>query len=75
MRKLPPLNALCAFEAAARHGHFGAAAKELCVTNGAISHQIQSLEESMGVTLFEKKGRSQQFTAKNRLFSGCACRT
>jgi len=62
MRKLPPLNALRAFEAAARLRHFGEAAKELCVTNSAISHQIQSLEESLGVKLFEKRGRSQHLT-------------
>ncbi|MFD2274004.1 LysR family transcriptional regulator [Undibacterium arcticum] len=55
MRKLPPLNALRAFEAAARLGHFGQAANELCVTNSAISHQIRSLEAALGVALFEKK--------------------
>jgi LysR family glycine cleavage system transcriptional activator len=59
MRKLPPLSALRAFEAAARLGHFGDAAKELCVTNSAISHQIRSLEDALGVALFEKRGRTQ----------------
>lgn len=45
MRKLPPLNSLRAFEAAARHGSFTAAAKELFVTVTAVSHQIRQLEE------------------------------
>jgi len=62
MKKLPPLNTLRAFEAAARLGYFGEAAKELCVTSSAISHQIQTLEELLGVALFKKKGRSQQLT-------------
>ncbi|MFC3110738.1 LysR substrate-binding domain-containing protein [Undibacterium arcticum] len=62
MRKLPPLNALRAFEAAARLGHFGQAANELCVTNSAISHQIRSLEAALGVALFEKRGRTQYVT-------------
>jgi len=42
--KLPPLNALRAFEAAARHLSFKAAAEELCVTSTAISHQIRHLD-------------------------------
>ncbi|WP_163362748.1 LysR family transcriptional regulator, partial [Escherichia coli] len=41
MRKLPPLNAVRAFEAAARHESFTAAANELCVTVTAISHQVR----------------------------------
>ncbi len=48
MRKLPPLGALRAFEAAARHLSFKAAADELGVTPTAISHQIRQLEESCG---------------------------
>ena len=44
MRKLPPLNAVRAFEAAARHESFTAAANELCVTVTAISHQVRQLE-------------------------------
>ncbi|MCW3478819.1 LysR substrate-binding domain-containing protein [Neisseriaceae bacterium JH1-16] len=62
MRRLPPLTALKAFEAAARHGHFGRAAEELCVTHSAISHQVRSLEESLSVELFEKRGRLSQLT-------------
>ena len=50
MRKLPPLRALHAFEAAARHHSFAAAAQELGVTPTAISHQIRQLEEMLKVT-------------------------
>jgi LysR family glycine cleavage system transcriptional activator len=57
MRKLPPLRALHAFEAAARHLSFAAAASELGVTPTAISHQIRQLEEACGVTLFQRRPR------------------
>ena len=43
LRRLPPLNALKAFEAAARHESFTRAAEELCVTQGAVSHQVKAL--------------------------------
>ncbi len=52
-RRLPPLNALIAFEAAARHGRMTEAASELCVTPGAVSRQVKNLEESLGFPLFE----------------------
>ena len=48
-RRLPPLNALRAFEAAARHLNFSRAADELSVTPGAVSQQIQNLEDYVGV--------------------------
>ncbi len=63
MRKLPPLRALHAFEAAARHLSFGAAAKELGVTPTAISHQIKQLEEACGVTLFQRRPRPLLLTS------------
>ncbi len=56
-RHLPPLNALRAFEAAARHLSFARAADELFLTPSAISHQIKSLEEQVGVKLFIRQGR------------------
>ena len=43
LRRLPPLNALKAFEAAARHESFTRAAEELCVTQGAVRHQVKAL--------------------------------
>jgi LysR family transcriptional regulator, glycine cleavage system transcriptional activator len=54
---LPPLNALRAFEAAARHLSFKQAAHELHVTAGAISQQVRRLEERLGVQLFERLTR------------------
>jgi LysR family transcriptional regulator, glycine cleavage system transcriptional activator len=59
---LPPLAAMRAFEAAARHASFSRAAEELCVTHGAISHQIKSLETSLGVPLFQRLTRRVQLT-------------
>src|SRR5688572_7410319 len=68
-RKLPPLNALRAFEAAARHVSFKLAAEELCVTPTAISHQIRHLEDAIGHRLFERTPRSITLTeAGQRLF-------
>jgi len=56
-RRLPPLNALRAFEAAARHGSFARAADELAVTPAAVSQQIRLLEADLGVTLFRRLAR------------------
>jgi len=57
-RRLPPLNGLRAFEAAARHLSFTRAAAELNVTQAAISHQIRLLEERLGVKLFVRRNRT-----------------
>jgi LysR family transcriptional regulator, glycine cleavage system transcriptional activator len=56
-RRLPPLGALQAFEAAARHMSFTRAAEELRVTHGAISHQVRGLEASLGCALFRRLHR------------------
>lgn len=53
-RRLPPLNALRAFESAARHLNFSRAADELSVTPGAVSQQIQNLEDYVGAPLFRR---------------------
>jgi LysR family glycine cleavage system transcriptional activator len=53
-RRLPPLNALRAFETAARHMNFSRAAEELSVTPGAVSQQIQNLEDYVGAALFKR---------------------
>ncbi len=53
-RRLPSLNALKAFEAAARHGSFTRAAEELHVTQGAVSHQVKALELELGLKLFRR---------------------
>ncbi len=56
--RLPPLNGLRSFEAAARHLSFTRAADELGVTAGAVSQQVKSLEEALGITLFRRLPRS-----------------
>ncbi len=61
-RWLPPLNALRAFEAAARHRSFTRAAEELNVTQTAVSHQIRTLEERLGLKLFVRRGRTLGLT-------------
>ncbi|WP_259973339.1 LysR substrate-binding domain-containing protein [Leisingera aquaemixtae] len=63
MMRLPPLNALRAFEAAARHEGFIAAADELFVTRGAISRQVKILEDHIGVQLFHRNARGVELTA------------
>lgn len=53
--RLPPLNNLKAFEAAARHESFTRAAEELCVTQGAVSQQVKALETGLGIKLFNRE--------------------
>jgi LysR family glycine cleavage system transcriptional activator len=55
LRRLPPLNALKAFEAAARSESFTRAAEELNVTQGAVSHQVKALEATLGIKLFNRE--------------------
>ena len=64
--RLPSLNALRVFEAAARHLSFKEAANELSITQAAVSHQIKSLEEYLGVELFRRSGRGVQLTEAAR---------
>lgn len=61
-RHLPPLNALRAFEAAARHQSVSKAAEELNVTPAAVSHQVKALEEYFGVALFRRAVRTLYLT-------------
>jgi LysR family glycine cleavage system transcriptional activator len=65
-RRLPNLNALKAFEAAARHLSFTKAAAELNVTQGAVSHQVQALEEQLGLLLFKRMNRRLALTEAGR---------
>jgi LysR family glycine cleavage system transcriptional activator len=70
-RPLPPLNALRAFEATARHLSFSKAAQELHVTPAALSHQIRGLEDLLGLKLFHRRARSIELTAPaNLIFPG-----
>jgi LysR family transcriptional regulator, glycine cleavage system transcriptional activator len=64
--RLPSLNGLRAFEAAARHLSFTQAASELNVTQTAISHQIRRLEEELGIRLFVRKNRALALTPEAR---------
>ena len=63
---MPPLSALRAFEAAARHLSLTNAARELHVTAGALSHQIRGLEDLLGVKLFERRVRAIALTAAGK---------
>lgn len=65
--RLPPLNALRTFEAAARHLSFTKAAAELFVTQTAVSHQIKALEEHLGMALFRRMNRRLMLTDEGQL--------
>src|SRR5450759_3268574 len=65
-RQLPPLNALRAFEAAARSESFTRAAEELCVTQGAVSHQVKLLEATLGIKLFSRERQRLVITDAGR---------
>ena len=69
MYKLPPLNALRAFEAAARHLSLTKAAQELNVSPGAVSHQIRALEALLGIELFERRVHATALTPAAKLLS------
>ncbi len=68
--KLPPMNTLRAFEAAARHLSFTVAAAELHVTQAAVSHQIKALEGALGVKLFRRLNRAIRLTEEGQEFVG-----
>jgi len=68
MRKMPPLNALKAFEAAARHQSFTKASEELKVTQAAISHQVRTLEDYCGLALFVRSNQKLRLTAAGRAY-------
>src|SRR6476469_4217090 len=68
MRKLPFLNGIRAFEAAARQEGFARAADELHVTPAAISRMVQLLEQRLGVPLFERKANGLTLTAAGRAY-------
>jgi LysR family glycine cleavage system transcriptional activator len=66
-KKLPPLNALRAFEAGARHLSFTRAADELHVTQAAVSHQVKALEAYLGYPLFKRMTRKLGLTEQGRV--------
>lgn len=67
-RPLPPLNPLRAFEVAARHSSFTKAADELFVTPSAVSHQVKTLEEHLGMALFIRETKALTLTAAGRAY-------
>ena len=67
-RRLPPLNALRAFEAAARHLSFTRAAQELNVTQAAVSHQVKALEARLGLALFRRRNRALVLTEAGQAY-------
>lgn len=67
-KRLPPLNALKAFESAARYLSFTKAAEELFVTQAAISHQIKLLEDFLGIVLFKRKNRALELTELGKVY-------
>ena len=67
LKQLPPLKALKGFEAATRHQSIRDAADELCLTHPAVSHQVQLIEDALGVTLFEQEGRHIVSTDEGRV--------
>ncbi|MFZ6681541.1 LysR substrate-binding domain-containing protein [Undibacterium sp. Tian12W] len=66
--RLPPVHALSAFEAAARHSSFAIAAEELCITPSALSHRIRLLEEHLCERVFVREGRSVTLTEFGRRY-------
>jgi len=65
----PSMSSLLAFEASARHGSFTRASEELSLSQSAVSRQVQSLEELLGVELFDRVGRHIVLTEVGRLYS------
>src|SRR4029079_8295273 len=70
LRRLPPLNALKVFEAAARSESFTRAAEELYVTQGAGSHQVKALEATLGIKLFNRERQRLILTEAGREYLG-----
>ena len=68
-RKLPPLKSLLAFAAASRSNNFSLAAKELYITQSAISHQIKNLEEFLGHKLFYREGKTLRLSPEGQLYA------
>src|SRR6516225_9690114 len=68
-RRLPPLNALPSFEAAARNLSFSRAADELHVTHGAVSRSVRNLEDHLGVQLLIRASRSVRLTPVGASFA------
>src|SRR6202007_3122984 len=67
--RVPPLQAMRAFESAARHGSFAQAALELNLTYGAVGQQVRALEEAVGMLLFDRVGRGLGLNDRGRQYA------
>ena len=65
-----PLDAMRSFEVAARHQSFAGAARELGVTSGAVSHRVRTLEQYLGVALFERRAHGLALSVRGQAFLG-----
>src|SRR5215472_15995691 len=74
VRRLPPLNALKAFEAVARSNSVTRAAEELSVTQGAVSQQVKALEATLGVNLFNRERQRLKITPAGRDYLNVSAR-
>ncbi|HDS1817434.1 TPA: LysR family transcriptional regulator [Pseudomonas putida] len=74
-KRLPPLNTIAAFEASARLMSFTGAAEELSLSQGAVSRQIQRLEERIGTTLFERRHKKIELTRAGDIFYRAICQS
>ena len=70
LNRLPPFNALRAFEVVARHLSFARAAEELHVTKAAVAQQVRALEQDVGARLVERNGRGLQLTESGAAGAG-----
>jgi DNA-binding transcriptional LysR family regulator len=68
-RKLPPLKSLLAFSAASRSNNFSSAAKDLYITQSAVSHQIKNLEEFLGQKLFYREGKTLKLSTEGQVYA------
>jgi len=68
-KELPPLKSILAFSAASNSKSFSQAAEQLCITQSAVSHQIKSLEQFLGQSLFIRKGKSVELTEQGKRYA------
>ncbi|MGL6213979.1 LysR substrate-binding domain-containing protein [Billgrantia desiderata] len=68
-RRLPPMNTLRLFEAAARHGQLKVAAEELSLTPSAVSHGVRTLEQWLGIALFQRTPQGLRLTAEGERYA------
>jgi LysR family transcriptional regulator, glycine cleavage system transcriptional activator len=75
LRTLPPFDVLVTFQSVGRHLNFTVAAREVCLTQGAVSKQMRQLEERIGVALFERQPRGVALTPAGQELLRCTGHT